>query len=73
MFGVTEYQNKQYVTYKSYLQKQNMQLTESAGHVVFGKSLTAQYHMMKGMFFLHIISTNVRKYPAPLPPFLDTN
>ena len=29
--------------------------------------------MMKGMFFLHIISTNVRKYPAPLAPFLDTN
>lgn len=29
--------------------------------------------MIKGMRFLHIISTNVRKYPTPLPPFLDTN
>lgn len=44
------------------------------GHVILGKSLTAQCHMIKGMLFLHVISTNVRKYPASPPPSsLDTN
>ena len=43
------------------------------GHVILAKSLTAQCHMIKGMLFLHVISTNVRKYPASPPSFLDTN